>query len=254
MPAANPPLDDDDAGAALQALSRQQEVLAHGLSHDLRAPLRAIESYAALLHRHAGDSLDDTGRDYLQHIRDAAARMGGLLDALLDLSHVERAELAPETIDVSLLADWVAAELQDAHPGRAAEITVAPGLLAYGNERLLRMLLQQLLDNAWRFSADRDTVRISVDGHVADGKLQVAVRDHGSGFDMRYADRIMEPFQRLHAPEHGGGHGIGLAIAKRIVERHGGWLRGQSHGDGGSVFTFALPAVGAGHVEHGQAA
>ena len=239
-----------DAELALQALTRQQEVLAHGISHDLRAPLRAIASFSALLQSRSGEALDDTGRDHLQRIRAAAARMGGLLDALLDLSRVERTTLAPEAVDISLLADWVAADLQDAHPDRDAKITVTPGLQAYGNEYLLRMLLQQLLDNAWRFSGDRDSVRINVDGQVIDDKLRVTVRDHGSGFDMRYADKIMEPFQRLHTPEQGGSHGIGLAIAKRIVERHGGWLRGQSQDDTGSVFTFELPAVDADPTRH----
>lgn len=239
-----------DAERALQALAKQHEVLAHGISHDLRAPLRAVESFSSLLQSHNGDALDDTGRDHLQRIRAAAARMGGLLDALLDLLRVDRPALAPEAVDISLLADWVAADLRDAQPDREVEITVTPGLQARGNERLLRMLLQQLLDNAWRFSGDRDTIRITVDGHVADGRLQVSVRDNGSGFDMRYADKIMEPFQRLHAPEQGGGHGIGLAIAKRIVERHGGWLRGHSHDDAGSVFTFELPAMGAGPTQH----
>ncbi len=233
----------DEAERALQALARQQEVLAHGISHDLRAPLRAIDSFSTLLQSHCGEALDDTGRSHLQRIRAAAKRMGSLLDALLDLSRVDRTTLAPEAVDISLLADWIAADLRDAHPHRPAEITVAPGLQAYGNERLLRMLLQQLLDNAWRFSAARDSVRIQVDGHESAGRLQVTVSDQGSGFDMRYADRIMDPFQRLHSPEQGGGHGLGLAIANRIVERHGGWLRGRSTGDAGSVFTFELPAV-----------
>ncbi len=239
-----------DAEHTLQALARQQEVLAHGISHDLRAPLRAIASFSALLQSHASEALDDTGRNHLQRIRAAAARMGGLLDAVLDLSRVDRTPLEPEVVDISLLADWVAADLQDAHPDRDAEITVTPGLQAWGNERLLRMLLQQLLDNAWRFSGDRDNVRIQVDGQVVDGKLQVAISDHGSGFDMRYADKIMEPFQRLHTPEQGGNHGIGLAIAKRIAERHDGWLRAQSRDDAGSVFTFEVPAVNAGTARH----
>lgn len=232
-----------EAEQALQALSRQQEVLAHGISHDLRAPLRTIDSFSALLESRNADALDDAGRDHLRRIRAAAARMGGLIAALLELARIERTDLAPEVVDISMLADWVAADLQDADHGRAAEIDVAPGLHALGDERLLRILLQQLLDNAWRFSRDRDTVRIQVTGSITDGKLQVAVRDHGIGFDMRYADKILEPFQRLHTPEQGAGNGLGLAIASRIVERHGGRLRGQSQDDGGSVFTFGLPAA-----------
>ena len=250
----DPELDDDasalrqvlaETEQTLVALSRQQEVLAHGISHDLRAPLRTIDNFSALLESRNAAALDDTGRDHLQRIRAAAARMGGLIAALMELARIERIDLAAEAVDISMLADWVAADLQDADQDRAAEIDVAPGLHARGDERLLRMLLQQLLDNAWRFSHDCDTVRIQVTGSVSDGRLQVAVRDHGIGFDMRYADKIMEPFQRLHTPEQGAGNGLGLAISRRIVERHGGWLRGQSHGEGGSVFTFELPAADA---------
>lgn len=229
----------------VRALIRQQEIFAHGISHDLRAPLRVIESFSQLLDSHSAATLDETSRDYLQRIRAAAMRMGGLIDALLDLSRVERTELTPEPVDVSLLAEWVAAELQDAEPGRDVDIQVAPDLHVLGNERLLRMLLQQLLGNAWRFSAPNAPVRIRVEGTTAQGRVQVAVRDEGRGFDMRYADKIFEPFQRLHASEQGGGAGIGLAIARRIVERHGGRICARSEVGAGSVFTFELPAADA---------
>ena len=258
------PTLDDDASALRQvlaeteqtmlALSRQQEVLAHGISHDLRAPLRTIDNFSALLESRNAAALDDAGRDHLQRIRAAAARMGRLIAALMELARVERVDMAHEVVDISMLADWVVADLQDADQGRTVEIDVAPGLHGRGDERLLRILLQQLLDNAWRFSRHGDTVRIQVTGGVADGRLQVAVRDHGCGFDMRYVDKIMEPFQRLHTPEQGAGNGLGLAIASRIIERHGGWLRGQSQDDGGSVFTFELPAADAKTRKSEQAA
>jgi signal transduction histidine kinase len=239
-PATSPPTLDG-CRAALKALQREQEVLAHGISHDLRAPLRAIDSFGALL---AGNpSLDDTARAHLARVRAASARMGGLIDALLELSRVGRAPLRPAAVDLGLLAEWAGAELQEAEPGRAARIHVAPGLRAVGDERLLKALFGQLLDNAWKFSAGRDCVDVRVEGHRADGRLHVSVRDRGCGFDMRYAHKVFEPFQRLLGPEQGGGNGIGLAIAQRIVERHGGRLRAESEPGVGSCFGFDLPAA-----------
>ena len=235
--------------ATVHALARQQEVFAYGISHDLRAPLRAIENFSALLERPAA-ALDETGRGYLQRIRAAATRMGGLIDALLDLSRVERSELAPEPVDLGLLAGLAVAELQELEPGRAVDLEVAPELIALGDERQLRMLVTQLLHNAWNFSADRDRVRIEMVGERVDGLLRVAVRDHGSGFDMRYAEKLFEPFQRLHGPEQGSGNGIGLAIARRIVERHGGRMWAESEPGVGSTFGFELPVAADPSSEH----
>ncbi|RPE80134.1 PAS domain S-box-containing protein [Vulcaniibacterium tengchongense] len=229
--------------AAYDLAMRQLQLFADAVAHDLRAPLRSIESFSALLAERAGERLDASERDYLDRIRAAAARMGGLLSALGDLSHVTRAELHPRPVDLSLLAEWVGAELQDAEPQRRAEIRVQPGLDAHGDERLLKLLLSQLMGNAWKFSRGRDPIRIEVTGEHVDGRLRLEVRDQGVGFDMRYAHKLFEPFQRLHGPDQGGGHGLGLAIAKRIVERHRGRLHAHSQPDAGSVFTVELPAV-----------
>ena len=227
--------------AELEKLARQQDLFAYGVSHDLRAPLRAIDGFATLLaNQHAGQ-LDDSGRGYLERIRGATTRMGGLLDALLELSRASRSELRPGPVDVSLVAEWVGAELQDADPERAADITVAEGLVAHGDERHIKLLLTQLMQNAWKFSRDRDRVRIDVTGKVVDGRLVVTVRDQGIGFDMRYADRMFEPFQRLHGPEEAGGNGLGLAIAQRIAERHGGRIWAESTPGEGSTFHVELP-------------
>jgi PAS domain S-box-containing protein len=228
--------------AALEQSNRQQELFAHGVSHDLRAPLRAIDSFAQLLAKDYDAQLDNTGRDYVERIRAAAQRMGGLIAALLELSRAGRSDLKVEPVDLSLLADWACAELQDAEPGRAAEIEVQPGLLACGDERHLKRMLDQLLDNAWKFSRGRERVRIEVSGERRGERLVLSVRDHGSGFDMRYAEKMFEPFQRLHGPEQGGGNGLGLAIAQRIVERHDGRLWGESEPGTGAVFHVELPA------------
>lgn len=230
--------------ATLRALLRQREVFAHGVSHDLRAPLRAIQNFSGLLERHGADSLDETGRDYLRRIRDAADRMGVLVESLLDYSRIDNGPLQPQTVDVGMLAELSLAELQDREPGRALRATVAPRLLACGDERQLRMLVVQLLRNAWAFSTDE--VVVDVSGEHDGNLLRVAVSDQGIGFDMRYSQKLFEPFQCLHGEDQGAGNGIGLAIAQRIVERHGGRLWAESSPGVGSTFTFELP-VEAGH-------
>lgn len=233
----------DERAAELQSVVRQQEMFAYGVAHDLRAPLRAIDSFATLLANHDGARLDDTGRDYLARIRAATARLATLLDGLLDLSRAARADLRPQPVDVSLLAEWVCAELSDADPGREAVIDVQPDIVVCGDERQLKVLLDQLLHNAWKFSRERNRVEITV-GARRDGDMQeIEIRDAGIGFDMRYADKMFEPFQRLHGPEQAGGNGIGLAIAQRIVQRHKGTLAARSEPGAGSVFTLRLPAV-----------
>ncbi|HEY0505145.1 MAG TPA: PAS domain S-box protein [Lysobacter sp.] len=232
----------DDEHAARDASNRQLQLFADAVAHDLRAPLRSIESFSALLADRADDRLDDTDRDYLSRIRSAAARMSGLLSALNDLSYVTRAELKCGDVDLSLLADWVGAELQDAEPHRRAEIRVQPGLHVHGDERLLKLLLGQLMGNAWKFSRDREPIRIEVVGERHGDRLRVRIRDQGIGFDMRYAHKLFEPFQRLHGPDQGGGHGLGLAIVKRIAERHRGNVRADARPESGATFTLELPA------------
>ena len=222
-------------------MNRQLELFAFGVSHDLRAPLRAIDSFAWLLEQHSHDQLDDIGREHLQRIRGAATKMGSMIDGLLELSRATRADLRPAPVDLSLLADWVGAELQDANPGRAAEVVVQQDLHTIGDERLLKTMLGQLMDNAWKFSRERDCTRIEIGGHSNGAGLDLWVRDEGSGFDMAYADKLGEPFQRLHGPEQGGGNGLGLAIAKRVVERHGGQLRIESIVGVGTTVHVLLP-------------
>ena len=233
---------DDDAHMA-EASQQQLQMFADSVAHDLRAPLRSIESFAGLLDKRCGGQLDDSGRDHLQRIRAAASRMGSLLTGLGDLSTATRSELRSGTVDLSMLADWVLAELQDAEPERAVVIDIAPDLRTRGDERLLKLMLTHVLGNAWKFSRDRDEVRIRVSGEVRGDRLHVQVRDAGSGFDMRYAHKLFEPFQRLHGPDAGGGHGLGLAAAHRIVARHGGALTGESTPGEGATFHIDLPAA-----------
>lgn len=220
----------------LDAADRRLQALLHGISHDLRAPLRAIDGFSARLSRQLEATGDPAAIETLARIAATSARMGGLVDGILELARAGRVELRPARVDVSLLADWCAAELQDADPGREAVIEVQQGLEVIGDERLLKTLLAQLLRNAWRFSATRPRVRVEVNGtRIANG-LVLVVRDHGIGFDMAYAARMLEPFQRLHGSEEGAGDGIGLAIADTIAARHGGHIRAESvPGEGASV-------------------
>jgi signal transduction histidine kinase len=191
---------------------------------------------------HAGERLDATDHDYLSRIRAAASRMSGLLSALNDLAYVTRTELKPADVDLSLLADWVGAELQDAEPERRAQIDVQPSLHAWGDERLLKLMLNQLMGNAWKFSREREPIRIHVTGGYQGDTMRLVIRDEGIGFDMRYAHKLFEPFQRLHGPDQGGGHGLGLAIVRRIAERHHGSVRADSTPESGATFTLELPA------------
>lgn len=236
--------NDARCAAALDEANRQLQLFVDAVSHDLRAPLRSIESFAGLLADRIEGSIDETSRDYLGRVRGAAARMSGLLSALTELSYATRAELKPARVDLSLLAEWAIAELRESEPDRPADIDVQEGMIGYGDERLLKLLLGHLLGNAWKFSRDCERVSIQVTGQTDPaGALRLRVVDAGCGFDMRYARKLFEPFQRLHGPDQGGGHGLGLAVAQRIAARHHGRLSGHSPDTGGSSFELELPAA-----------
>ena len=224
----------------LEAADKRLQVLMHGISHDLRAPLRAIDGFAARLSRQLGADGDAAAIETLARISATSTRMGQLMDGMLELARAGRIELRPMRVDVSMLADWCAAELQDADPGREAVIEVQQGLEVIGDERLLKTLLTQLLRNAWRFSATRPRVQIDVSGTRDGNGLALVVRDHGIGFEMTYAEKMLEPFQRLHGTDEGAGDGIGLAIADVIAGRHGGHLRAESAPGEGATFHVRL--------------
>lgn len=226
----------------LEALRKQLQLLTDSVGHDLRAPVRAIESFSARLADSAGPKLDASERDHLQRVRDAAARMTSLLDALGELSRATAAEIVPEDVDLSLLCEWVLTELQDAQPQRSVQLQVQPGLWARGDERLLKLMLNQLLHNAWKFSP-ANPVRIEVGGRMESGRCLLTIRDFGVGFDPRYAHKLFQPLQRLHGPAEGAGHGLGLAIAQRIAERHGGRITARSQPGDGTTFTVELPGA-----------
>ena len=224
----------------LEVANRRLESFVHGVSHDLRAPLRTIDGFATQLARSTEGQLDVAATEHLQRIRAASTRMATLIDGLLELARVNRVEMRPTQVDVSLLAEWALAELQDADPRRRADVQVQSGLEMRGDERLLKMLLSQLLANAWKFSATRDQVQIRVQGERKDDTLRLSIRDQGIGFDKVYSAKLFEPFQRLHGSDEGAGNGIGLTIAQQVAMRHGGNIRAEAELNGGACFHVEL--------------
>lgn len=229
------------ARTQLEAARRQLQLLTDAITHDLRAPLRTVEGFAARVAASAHDRLDPREREQLQRVRDAAARMGSLLEELSELSRATHAPLQKTEVDVSLFAEWILADLQAGDPDRKARLQVQHGLSVRGDERLMRRLLVQLLHNAWKFSTGAAETRIEVSGSHDDGRSRIVIRDFGIGFDPRYAGKLFEPLQRLHSAEQGAGHGLGLAIAQCIAARHGGLITAISQTGDGATFTVDLP-------------
>ncbi|WP_407908497.1 sensor histidine kinase [Lysobacter claricitrinus] len=232
-----------DAPANGHAEQRQLQMFADTVAHDLRAPLRSIESFAKLLEDRASEKLDASERMHLSRIRAAATRMSGLLLALGELSRAASAPMQPAEVDISILCEWALAELHDLEPGRSVAVDVQAGLHAIGDERLLRQMLKSLLENAWKFTRNTGDARIDVHGERIGNRLRLVIHDTGSGFDMQYAHKLFQPFQRLHGLDQGAGHGLGLAIAQRIAHRHGGHVTAESTEGQGSTFTVDLPAA-----------
>jgi PAS domain S-box-containing protein len=224
--------------AELAAANKELEAFAYSVSHDLRAPLRSMDGFSQALLEDYDGRLDDQGRDYLRRIRAATQRMGRLIDDLLNLSRVTRWELRREPVDLSALARTIAYELPGALPDREIEISVQDGLVAVGDPRLLRTVLENLLGNAWKFSAERNPAIIEVGLALPDDGPAFFVRDNGIGFDMAYAGKLFAPFQRLHAAYEGTG--IGLSIVQRIVHRHGGRIWAHGKPGQGATFYFSL--------------
>jgi PAS domain S-box-containing protein len=227
--------------AELAAANKELEAFCYSVSHDLRAPLRSIDGFSqALLDDHA-DRLDAEGQDCLRRVRSASQRMSRLIDALLGLSQVTRSEMRREPVDLSRLARAVAADLARTQPDRQVEWHVAEGLVANGDAPLVRLLLENLLGNAWKFTSKNPRARIELGATEYDGAPAFFVRDDGAGFDMAYADRLFGPFQRLHEATEFEGTGIGLATVRRIVHRHGGRVWAESAVEQGATFYFTLP-------------
>lgn len=225
----------------LEAANRELESFAYSVSHDLRAPLRSIDGFSqAILEDYAGE-VDDRGKRYLSHVRDAAQEMGRLIDDLLQLSRVTRGALRPSNTDLTALIHAVKEGLERVDSARSVEWNVEDGLSVYADERLLRVALENLIGNAWKFTSGRQVARIGVGHRIDDGMTVYFVEDNGAGFDMDYVGKLFAPFQRLHSGDEFEGTGIGLATAQRIIQRHGGRIWADGEVDRGATFSFTLP-------------
>lgn len=228
----------------LSQANQELEAFAYSVSHDLRAPLRAIDGFSRILAERYAPVLDGEAIDYLNRVRKAASRMGELIEALLKMSRVSRGEMRVERLDLSRITGEVVEELRLAAPGRKVEVVIEPDMAVEGDAALVRNLMGNLLGNAWKFTSDRADARIEVGSTGGEeGMVGFYVRDNGAGFPQDYADKLFRPFQRLHRQDEFAGHGIGLASVKRIVERHGGQVHAEGREGVGATFYFTLPAV-----------
>ncbi len=226
--------------AELTAANKELEAFSYSVSHDLRAPLRSIDGFSLALVEDYGEKLDEEAKHHLSRIRAATTRMGLLIDDLLNLARVSRAELDHERVDLTRMAFTIAGDLRNAQPDRKVEFFVEKGLETVGDGRLLRVVLENLLGNAWKYTSKRASARIEFAKRRVNGEQAYFVADDGAGFDPAYAGRLFGAFQRLHGADEFPGTGIGLATVQRIVRRHGGRVWAEGAVGKGATFYFTL--------------
>ncbi|HSV52025.1 MAG TPA: response regulator [Burkholderiaceae bacterium] len=224
----------------LERKNQELEAFGYSVSHDLRTPLRAIAGFSQMLLEDYAGQLDDRGQEYLGRVRDSAHRMGELISDLLKLSRIGRAEMVKQTVDISNIARRVATDLQQREPERSVELQIEDGLTDAADGRLMTIVLENLLGNAWKFSAKVPHPCIAFGAHDSAQGRAYFVRDNGAGFDMTYAEKLFRPFQRLHSEAEFPGTGIGLATVQRIIDRHGGRVWAESGAGEGATFFFTL--------------
>jgi signal transduction histidine kinase len=224
----------------LKASNKELEAFAYSVSHDLRAPLRSMEGFSSALIEDYADKLDNQGKQYLKYVQESSDLMARLIDDLLKLSRVTRSDMSRENVDLSEIAQKIVGALEKVEPHRHVKVSIAPDITAYGDLNLLRVALENLLGNAWKFSSKTTSPRIEVGTIEHNGRQAYFVRDNGVGFDMKYADKLFQPFQRLHKSSEFAGTGIGLATVQRIIRRHGGEVWAESNAGEGATFYFTL--------------
>jgi light-regulated signal transduction histidine kinase (bacteriophytochrome) len=224
----------------LEAANRELEAFAYAVSHDLRAPLRSMSGFSQILQETAPPGLDEKSRHYLQRIHDASLRMSGLIEDLLNLSRIGRSELKARPISLSQVAAEAAAAIRERHPKREVQLEIAPDMAVNADARLLRIALENLLSNAWKYTSRAAPAIVSVGMQAGENGPVYFVRDNGVGFDMKYADKLFVPFQRLHPEAEFPGSGIGLVTVQRIIARHGGRVWAEAKPDEGATFYFTL--------------
>jgi signal transduction histidine kinase len=228
--------------AELERRNKELEAFSYTVSHDLRTPLRAIDGFSHAILDDYSDKLDETGKNHLNRIRQAAQRMGELIDDILQLSRVTRAEMAPIRVDLSQLAREIVDVLQRQNSGRDIDVVIGDGVIAEADRGMMRIVLENLLGNAWKFTRDVPHPLVEFGAKLGD-EATYFVRDNGAGFDMAYVDKLFRPFQRLHEEKDFPGTGIGLATIHRVIDRHGGrvWAKGAI--GQGATFFFTLPGL-----------
>jgi PAS domain S-box-containing protein len=226
--------------AELEVINKELETFAYSVSHDLRAPLRSIDGFTQALLEDFSDKINGQGRDYFRRVRAATHRMAQMIDDMLRLSRATRTGMQRQVVDLGAMARSIADELQKAQPGRLVEFVIGSGMMVKGDNRLLRAVLENLLDNAWKFTSKHTHARIEFGVAEKEGKPVYFVRDDGVGFDMAYAGKLFSPFQRLHSSDEFPGTGIGLATVQRIINRHGGCVWAEGEVQKGATFYFSL--------------
>jgi light-regulated signal transduction histidine kinase (bacteriophytochrome) len=227
--------------AQLEVINHELEAFNYSVSHDLRAPLRAISGFSEALREDYGSRLDAGGHELLDRVVAAARRMSQLIDALLELSRLSRRDMSRERVDLTAVARTIDSELREHQPSRKVSFEVADNLVVEGDPRLLRLALENLLSNAWKFTSKHDSARIELTRHPTEHGGAFCLRDDGAGFNPRMADKLFGAFQRLHAADEFEGTGIGLATVQRIIHRHGGRVWAEGEVDRGAAFYFTLP-------------
>jgi PAS domain S-box-containing protein len=225
---------------ALEAANKELEAFSYSVSHDLRAPLRVIDGFSLALYEDYADQLDEQAGDYIRRIRASARNMATLIDDILNLSRISRTEIHSAQINLSAVVKGIAKELRETEPERVVEFKIADKIMVDGDLQLLKILMQNLLNNAWKFTSKRTQGSIEFGKKIEGGRETYFVRDNGAGFDSKYIDKLFIPFQRLHSTSEYPGSGIGLAIVHRIVSRHGGRVWAESETDNGATFYFTL--------------
>jgi light-regulated signal transduction histidine kinase (bacteriophytochrome) len=224
----------------LEHKNRELESFSYAVSHDLRAPLRRIDSFSRAVLESQGKRLDDEGRKFLSRVREASQQMSQLIDDVLYLSRVTRTELREQEVDLSEVAELVVSRLQEGQPNRPVEVKIRPGVVVTGDAQLLKIALENLLQNAWKFTGKQTEPRIEFGLTQTSGEPTYFIRDNGAGFEMTYAARLFGPFQRLHSQQEFPGSGIGLATVQRIIHRHGGKVWAEGLVGQGATFYFTL--------------
>ena len=226
--------------AQLEAANHELEMISYSVSHDMRAPLRHLDGFSQALIDEYAAKLNTTGKEYLERIRKSSRRMLEMIDAILELSRFARGKVLRESVDLSVMVREIADELMRSQSDRLVTFRISEGITARGDGQLLRVVLENLIGNAWRFTAPNKEALIEFYPTEWDGRLAFAVRDNGVGFDMAFADKLFAPFQKLHRGEEFSGRGIGLAIVRRIINRHGGRIRAEAEPGKGATFIFTV--------------